>query len=221
MARFEDDILDYHPKHMDGDILQNKLGIHEEDALNQAERMITSYKLAKLYLDPMKQTFDVDHYLAIHRFLFEDIYPFAGEIREESISKRIPFCLPQFIYFELKRTLKNAMSQISQITSREELLKFITVLYSDLDIIHPFREGNGRTEREFIRQLIDHICQKNHLEPYYLDYGLIEDREGYIDAVVKADALLDYGDLFLLFDSILVVRQDVLTDEKAATNRKK
>lgn len=207
---FERDSLNYKSKYTvdeDDKVLRNKLGIWDEDSLNEAERMITSYKLAKLYLDTGAQTFDEKHLKSIHKFLFEDIYPFAGEFRKENISKRITFCLVQFIEPELDRTLKNAIKMVPKLVDRDTLLKFITELYSDLDMIHPFREGNGRTEREFIRQYIDFVCKKNDLPPYYLDYNLIEDREAYIDAIVKADALCSYGDLMALFDRILLVRE--------------
>ena len=66
-----------------------------------------------------------------------------------------------------------------------------------------FAEGNGRCEREFIRRYIDYICKKNNLDPCFLNYSLIEDKDKYIDAVVKADATLDYSDLYVLFQSIL------------------
>ena len=215
MSRLESDLLNYDSKYLKNGVLINKLDLEEEQALNKAERMITSYKLAKLYLNPGKQTFDVNHYLSIHKFLFEDIYSFAGKIRDENISKQIPFCLPNFIYSELDRVLKTAFTKVSSIKSREELLVFITELYSDLDIIHPFREGNGRTEREFIRQFIDYICMINNLEPYYLDYSAIKSRDDYIKAIIKADAFLDYKDLLMLFDSILIVKakQEVLEEK--------
>ena len=207
MARIVDEILNYKSKDEDDGVLRNKLGIKDQESLSKAERMITSYKLAKLYLDPGEQTFDVKHYLSIHKFLFEDIYYFAGEIRTENIAKRIPFCVPDFIFSELTRVLKNARDNIYKIDSRDKLLRFIVELYAEIDIIHPFREGNGRVEREFIRQLMEYICKVNCLDNYYLDYSLITDRNAYIDAVVKADALLDYKDLLLLFDSIMVVRE--------------
>lgn len=206
MSRLESDLLNYNSKYIVDGVLKNKLGIKNQDELDKAERMITSYKLAKLYLEPINSKFDVEHYLSIHKFLFEDIYSFAGEIRNENISKNIPFCLPNFIYPELDRTLKEARSKVSTITNREELLVFITRLYSDLDIIHPFREGNGRSLREFIRQFISYICNKNNLEEYELDYSLIEDRNTYISAITKADAYLDYSELLNLFDSILVIK---------------
>ncbi len=203
------DSLEYKSRYTvdeDDKVLRNKLGIWDEDSLNEAERMITSYKLANLYLNTGAQTFDSGHLKSIHKYLFEDIYPFAGEFRKENISKKITFCLVQFIEPELDRTLKNAIKMVPKLVDRDTLLKFVTELYSDLDIIHPFREGNGRTEREFMRQYIDFVCKKNNLEQYYLDYSLIEDREAYIDAVVKADALCSYGDLMALFDRILLVR---------------
>ena len=207
MSRIVDEILNYKSKDEDDGVLKNKLGIKDQESLSKAERMITSYKLAKLYLDPGEQTFDVKHYLSIHKFLFEDIYNFAGEIRTENIAKRIPFCVPDFIFSELTRVLKNARDNVYKIDSRDKLLRFIVELYAEVDIIHPFREGNGRVEREFIRQLMEYICKVNYLENYYLDYSLITDRNAYIDAVVKADALLDYKDLLLLFDSIMIVKE--------------
>ncbi len=207
MARI-DDLFNYQSSYTSaGGVLKNKLNLDDEELLNKAERMLTSYKLAKLYLNPGRQTFDIEHYKRIHKFLFEDIYPFAGQIRTEVISKRIPFCLPQYITQELKKLFDTLKSVIPKIQSREDLLKFITEFYSDLDIIHPFREGNGRTEREFVRQLIDYICKTNGLEEYNLDYSLIDNKEEFINAVVKADALLDYSDLMIIFDRILVVKE--------------
>lgn len=204
------DSVEYKSKYTvdeDDKVLRNKLGIWDEDSLNEAERMITSYKLANLYLSTGAQTFDAEHLKSIHKYLFEDIYPFAGEFRKENISKKITFCLVQFIEPELDRALKNAMKVVPKLVNRDALLRFVTEFYSDLDMIHPFREGNGRTEREFMRQYIDFVCKKNNLEQYYLDYSLIEDREAYIDAVVKADALCSYGDLMALFDRILLVKE--------------
>jgi len=213
MTRIEKDLLNYNSKYEKNGVLINKLGIEDVELLDKAERMITSYKLAKLYLEPGIQTFDPEHYLSIHKFLFDDIYEFAGKTRNENISKTIMFCPANFTYQELNRVLTEAKGKINNIDSREKLLPFITELYSDLDVIHPFREGNGRTEREFLRQFIDHICMINNLESYYLDYSAIENREEYIRAVIDAD-LCNYGNLLLIFDSILKVK----TDEKELNN---
>ncbi len=185
------------------EVLKNKLNINTIEELEKQERLITSYKLAKLYLDPGKQTFDVEHYLSIHKFLFEDIYDFAGKFRTEKITKRISFCSPMFIYSELERTLKDARNRIKTLTSKEAILDYIPILHSDLDVIHPFREGNGRTEREFIRQYINFVCEFNSLGSMCLDYNKVDKNE-FVDAVVKADALLDYTDLRKIFENILI-----------------
>ena len=211
VADLRSKILDYKsPYTIDGNdesALKNKLGITDQEELNTVERMMTSFKLAKLYTQTGAATFDTEHLLSIHKYLFDDIYEFAGTIRSENIAKSFTFCLVHLVPQNLKYTLDQAKKKIPTIKSRDELLKFITVLYSDLDMIHPFREGNGRTEREFIRQLIDYICKKNGLEPYELDYSLIKSRDEYIAAIIRADALLDYGPLMTLFDSILVVKE--------------
>ena len=212
MSRLESDLFNYNSKYEKNDVLINKLNITDFSELEKAERMITTRKLAKLYLNPGNQTFDVKHYLSIHKYLFEDIYDFAGEIRNESITKpipfhedeHIPFCLPQFIYSELKRVLEESNAKIKYIDTKDKLVMHIAVLYSDLDIIHPFREGNGRTLREFIRQYMEYICKINKMDNYYLDYSNI-DRNQYLSAVIKADTLLDYNEIVDLFNSILRV----------------
>ena len=207
IARIRDEVLDYTPKSVVNGVLVNKLNIKDSEELERVEREITALKLAKLYLNPGKQTFDVEHYLSIHKFLFEDIYDFAGEIRDEVIAKQIPFCLPQFIYDNLNQTLRDAQKNISKITDRTKLVQFLAVLYSDLDKTHPFREGNGRVEREFLRQYVIEICKRNNLEEYVLDYSLIEDKEAFIQAVIVADTACNTTYLEQFIDKILVSAQ--------------
>ena len=190
MGRIDKELLNYHSKYSKDGVLINKLEIENEEE-------------SKMYLRDEEISFDVSYYLNIHKELFGDIYPFAGEIRNEVIAKRIPFCLPQNIYPFLEDTLNRAKKRAENINSYDELLRVVVEVYSDLDITHPFREGNGRCEREFIRRYIDYICKKNNLDPCFLNYSLIEDKDKYIDAVVKADATLDYSDLYVLFQSIL------------------
>lgn len=211
MARIESNILDYKsPYTVDGNdesVLKNKLGINDSDQLNTAERMVTSFKLSKMYLATGAQTFDTNHLISIHKYLFEDIYDFAGQIRCENIAKSFTFCLVPYISEQLRFSLRKAARMVPNVVNREKLLDFIVEIYSDLDMIHPFREGNGRTEREFMRQYIDYICEKNGLESYYLDYGMITDREAYIAAITDADIRCNYGPLRDLFDRILKIKE--------------
>lgn len=204
MARLNE-ALNYSSKYTnENGVLQNNLNIDNLEELERVERVMTGFKLANLYLNPGIQTFDVTHYLGIHKYLFEDIYSFAGQIRSENINKRIPFCLPNLIYENLVSTLKKAQIMSKKIASEEDLIDFIAYFYSELDIIHPFREGNGRTEREFLRQYVEKINETISFGKYELDYDQIEDKDAFINSVVIADATCDLTYLKEFIKKILV-----------------
>ena len=101
MVNIMSNVFDYKsPYTVDGNdesILKNKLGITDQEELDTIERMMTSFKLSKLYLSTGAQTFDTEHLVSIHKYLFEDIYDFAGVIRSENIAKSFTFCLVQYI----------------------------------------------------------------------------------------------------------------------------
>ena len=69
-------------------VLINKFDIHDEEKLNEIESVISSTRYAEWLNAPQAATFDFDHYKAIHRFLFSDLYEWAGEIRTVNISKK-------------------------------------------------------------------------------------------------------------------------------------
>src|SRR5690606_22015555 len=68
-------------------VLINKLNIWDEKELEISERRITTVKIAKLYEKPITGNFDMKHLQAIHKHIFQDIYPFAGKFRDEQIAK--------------------------------------------------------------------------------------------------------------------------------------
>ena len=214
MARIRSDLFEYESKYEIDGVLSNKLNITDPSQLEKIERMITSKKLSELYLSPGKQTFDVEHYCRIHKYIFGDIYPFAGNIRDESIQKVIPFCPPIYIRMNLKKTLDDANRKVPYLDSKDKLLRYVCELHSELDVIHPFREGNGRSNREYIRQYMEMVCKRNGLDNYYLDYGKIEDKDEYIDAMIKADAFLDYSKIYMIFNSILSVKEKEIIKKK-------
>lgn len=206
-----EEIINYETKNKKNGVLNNNLNINDQDELNRAERLITSYRLAEMFLDNNNLEFTVDYYLKIHEYLFKDIYPFAGQIMDEIIEKRIPFCLPHLIYFNLNKLLLKAEKLSQKINDENQLIDIITYVYSELDIIHPFLEGNGRTEREFIRQYVDYINNFINFGKYKVDYTLIEnDKDGFIEAVVAADALCDLTKLREYMKSI-IVNEKILT----------
>lgn len=137
----------------DSNVLKNKLGIHDAEELKEAEARITSVKQLILLQSPIKGRFSKTHLLRLHKFLFEDIYPFAGRLRREQISKgNTIFYPPNLIDSELKKVFAEIHSR-NMLKERDELIQIQNLSYvmAGLNIIHPFREGNGRTIRELIR----------------------------------------------------------------------
>ena len=132
------------------DVLINKLNIKDNQLLSEAERKIVLTKSYELRKNSKIGDFDLNHFLEIHKFLFEDIYPFAGKFRNENIAKGyFSFAEWQYIEPEIKRLFDKLKAEnYLQGKSREELVKGLAYYLSELNVLHPFREGNGRTIRE-------------------------------------------------------------------------
>lgn len=136
-------------------ILINKLNIKDGEKLSKYEAKITAAKSLALRQKGITGNFDVEHFKSIHKFLFEDIYPFAGILRDENISKgEFRFASFEYIESELNRLMEELKSEnYLEGLNKEKLAKRLAYYLSELNVLHPFREGNGRTTREFIRQL--------------------------------------------------------------------
>lgn len=137
----------------DSDVLKNKLNIRNKDELKAAEEEFTAVKQLVLLQDPVKGYFTKTHLLRIHRFLFEDVYPFAGQIRREQISKGdTMFYPPDTIDRELNRVFAAIHeNKLLKEKKASEQIQNLSWTMAELNIIHPFREGNGRSIRELIR----------------------------------------------------------------------
>ena len=135
--------------------LVNKLNIKDPLVLENYETSVIGLKLMALNKKGITGNFDINHFVNIHKFLFEDIYSFAGLFRNENIAKDyFQFAEWEYIEDELKRLLielkkENLLSNLS----KEDFAKRLAYYWSELNVLHPFREGNGRATREFLRQL--------------------------------------------------------------------
>lgn len=136
-------------------ILKNKLDLHDSNKLFELERQIVLAKSYILRQNLKIQTFDKRHFINIHKFLFEDIYPFAGQFRTENISKgNFTFANWEFIESELDKLLEQLKNEnYLKDLNKEQTSKRLAYYLSEMNVLHPFREGNGRTIREFIREL--------------------------------------------------------------------
>lgn len=177
-------------------ILINKLNIHDSNKLFKLEKQIVLAKLYILRQNTKIKNFDKKHFLDIHYFLFCDLYPFAGKLRNENISKgEFTFASWEFIENELDRLLLELKNEnFLKNADKETLAKRLTYYLSELNVLHPFREGNGRTIREFIREL----AYKNG---YILDLRKTTSKEIF-DASVKS--VYDSTDLEKIIISCLI-----------------
>lgn len=177
-------------------VLINLLNIRDNKTLQRAESRIVATKSFELRKNEMIGNFDVEHFIKIHKFLFEDIYPFAGKFRTENIAKGyFSFAEWEYIDTELRKLLEKLhKSNLLKNDTRAELVKNLAYYLSELNVLHPFREGNGRTIREFIREL----AYKNG---YLLDLQKVEPSEVY-DAFLKS--VIDTTDLENVIDKCLI-----------------
>ena len=135
-------------------VLLNKLGLGTAAELDAAEREITHAALILLGESPVHPGYDLPHVCAIHRRIFGDIYDWAGQIRTVGIAKASLFCLPQHIETsaaEIFRALRseNCLRDLDRDTFVARLAYYL----GEVNAVHPFREGNGRTQRAFFEQL--------------------------------------------------------------------
>lgn len=136
-------------------VLVNKTNIKDPIALKNYETSVIGLKLMALSKQGITGKFDVSHFVSIHKFLFEDIYPFAGLFRTENIAKDcFQFAEWEYIENELTRLLSELKSEnfLANLT-KEKFAERLAYYWAELNVLHPFREGNGRTTREFLRQL--------------------------------------------------------------------
>ncbi len=163
------------------DVLKNKLGITSKSELYSREKEITLKKLAYLELFPIEGEFDINHLKGVHMFLFSDIYPFAGKFRTCSLAKKTQFYDPGMIEDELRKTLIDLNNEIKEVHDRRKYAYVLANAYYNMMAIHPFREGNGRSTREFLREF---VLDKNKLLTLNvkLDFSKM-DKESFLTAV--------------------------------------
>ena len=168
----------------DTGVLFNKLHITDEAALEQAEADYVAARSYELFLHPLEGAFDLRHLKAIHRHLFEDVYDWAGELRDVDIAKGES-------YFAHYRYLEAAAAPIFEQLAKENHLagqnadsfsERAAYFLGELNALHPFRDGNGRAQREFIGLL----ARKSG---YFIDWTNITQ-----DAMAEASVAAFRGD---------------------------
>ena len=142
----------------DSSVLKNKLDIRDPVLLRKVEADLSSARQAEIFHIPVAGRFTATHLCNIHRKLLGDVYSFAGHFRREDIAKGPT----RFVtYSQIKEKLQRLLGQLQQEKWLEnvpfEAFAARSAYYmAELNYIHPFREGNGRAIREFMRLLFLH-----------------------------------------------------------------
>lgn len=170
--------------------LPNKLGLSNPEQLKKAEASIVFLRIAEILKTPIQGSFDFAHLKAIHSKVFSDIYEFAGKVRTVNMAKgNSVFCYAQNIELaqeELFGRLKK--DNLLKCLPRDEFVMKLAHCSGDLNALHPFREGNGRTIRTFLRQLAQNAGYELNFED--IDFSLLPNADiaafnGRFDLLIK------------------------------------
>lgn len=133
-------------------VLRNRLGIIDAAFLDKQERSLVVLRIRR---GVPRGAFDLAHLRAIHRHLFQDIYDWAGELRTVEIAKGEQ-------QFQFRQYIETGMADVHRRLVRGRFLHGLSaaefaaeaaVIIGDINYIHPFREGNGRTQLQYLKQL--------------------------------------------------------------------
>ena|ERR1700747_1353661 len=134
-------------------VLRNKFDLTDQGLLHHAEANAVSMRSILLQLNPLEGNFDSEHLKAIHSYLFRDVYEWAGQFRTIPLAKAedihggriIRFTSPDLIEEELKHVFDElAAEHFLEGLPRREFARKIAALLSEINRIHPFREGERR-----------------------------------------------------------------------------
>ena len=137
----------------DSTVLVNKQNITNIKEAYRNEHLFVTRRLADLRLEPI-HVYSMSDILAIHNFLFQDVYAWAGQYRKVNISKSGNPFMPIQSFNTAETHMNNLIHSYHQTAnSKDEIIMHLSEILDNLNYFHPFREGNGRTQREVIRSL--------------------------------------------------------------------
>ena len=135
-------------------LLRNLQDISDPDVLLFVESSVVTKRLQELYVKPIK-IYGIESLLLIHKQLFQDIYTWAGKEWTVEISKGGKQFFPISHFDNAFRYINSLVNQYKEIPrkNKQQLAEKLAEILDNVNYLHPFREGNGRTQREFVRLL--------------------------------------------------------------------
>lgn len=168
-------------------VLINKLGLQTQEGLDEAEKIAVTLRWIELEKMDPSEPFTFSFYCKLHEYLFSDIYDWAGSLRRIDIAKKGTSFYPAEQLLELGTALFDRLQKHNEFCGlpKEEYAKEIAEFYHDLNMLHPFREGNGRTQRLFFTLLLRRAGHQIDFSKY--------DKEALMMATIyAAQGIMDY-----------------------------
>lgn len=157
----------------DSTVLINKLDIRDEQTLQYAETFYTTQRIMELENGLKFENVDLKFYTEIHKYIFQDLYSWAGEFRTINISKKGTSFCPYESLYEIGEAIFDGLKQNNFYIDlpKNELAICVADMFDKINMLHPFREGNGRAEKAFTLALLKnagyeidfHNCDKDFL----------------------------------------------------------
>ncbi len=159
-------------------VLINKAGIRDQTILDQYEQLMF---LTRAEEDLPGGHMDYAHYKAVHHHFFQDVYDWAGNIRAIRTAKSGNwFCYPENIDAEMNRVFEELRSEhlLTRYEDKSMFADRAAYFLSEINAVHPFREGNGRSQLTFLSMLCTHAGQ-------FMDEDQI-DEVSFLDAMIES-----------------------------------
>ena len=157
-------------------VLRNLLGATDPATLAEQERAITMRRVFELERNPSEGAFDFDHHRVIHRYIFRDVYEWAGEPRAVDMGKTHRLW-PSATLVQSAPGIYGAIAEDNYLRGMEpdQFAGRLAEHWGEVNVLHAFREGNTRSQRAFFGQLADragYVLDGPYLEARYRDFNI-------------------------------------------------
>jgi cell filamentation protein len=178
-------------------VLKNIPDVRNAAALDAFEQRATILRLDEVIVAIADQPINFATWQTIHRILFQDLYRWAGDVRTVQLAKGTTvFAIPEHIHAEAERLFTQLAAENLERASRDQVAGRFAFYFGELNALHPFREGNGRTQK----LLFDEIGRRIG---YRIDWARIH-TDSLLKAVIAAFNRQDYDSLTHLFDTAML-----------------
>lgn len=180
----------------DSQLLRNIPDIRNAAALEQFEHRATALRLEEMIAALATAPINLETWQTMHRILFQDVYPWAGQIRTVQLAKGgTVFAMPERIEAEARPIFDRLGRENFARLKRDPLITKLAGSFGELNVLHPFREGNGRTQKLLFDEIVRRCGYAIHWEKMDVD--------ALLQAVIAAYQKQEYTPLEHLFDLAL------------------